>query len=219
MKHEEALKTSAVERYLLGQMVEDERAIFEEHYFDCRVCAADITDGTRLMVVGQAVVKGEPPNVVQVRRWFEWAPAAAAASLVFGLLGTGIGYRVAQVQYRPATELVQPPIQIPTGVYRGGDVEEVPVEEVPIVHAGDDVEFVVKSDGDAASYDAVIVCGGKIQSRHGISRDMAADPITLRLGELPAGRCALVIEGVRKDGSRFKITESPFEVGERERVR
>jgi hypothetical protein len=214
MEHEDAIKTNAVERYLLDQMVEDERAIFEEHYFDCRVCAADITDGTRMMVVGQAVVKGEPPIVVPFRRWFEWAPVAAAASLVFGLLGTGIGYRVAQVQYRPATELVQPPIQIDTAVFRAGTVEEVPV-----VRAGDEVKFDVQPDNDAASYDAAIVCGEKIQSRHGISREMAADAITLRLGELPLGRCELVIEGVRKDGNRFEITESPFEVGGREGVR
>ena len=213
MEHKDAIRSSAAERYLLGQMGEDEQAIFEEHYFDCRVCAADITEGTRLMVVGQAVVKAEPPNVLPFRRWFEWAPAAAAASLVFGLLGTGIGYRVAQVQHRPTTELVQP-IQIATGVSRAGTVENV-----PDVHAGDELRFDVEPHDDAASYDAVIVCGKKIQWRHGISREMAADAITLRLGELPAGRCALVIEGVRKDGNRFEITSSPFEVGERSGVR
>ena len=216
MKHEDALRTSAVERYLLDQMVEDERAIFEEHYFDCRVCAADITEGTRLMVVGhQVVAAGDVPrpNVLTLRRWFEWIPATAAASLAFGLLGTGIGYRVAQVQHRPATELVQP-IQIATGVSRAGTVETVPG-----VRVGDELKFDVEPHDDAASYDAVITCGGKIQSRHGISREMAADAITLRLGELPAGRCALVIEGVRKDGNRFEITESPFEVGGREGVR
>lgn len=216
MEHEDAIKTSATERYLLGQMVEDERAIFEEHYFDCRVCAADITEGTRLMVVGREVVQ-EPvqtSNVVQFRRRFEWAPAAAAASLIFGLLGTGIGYRVAQEQYRPATVLVQPPIRIATGVSRAGTVETV-----PDVHTGDELQFDVVPRDDAASYDAVILCGGEFQSRTSISREMAEDAITLRIGELPAGRCELVIESVRKDGNRSEVTKSPFEVGGREGVR
>ncbi len=216
MEHKDAIKTGAAERYLLDQMVEDERAIFEEHYFDCRVCAADITEGTRLMVVGRQFVKVEPvqpSNVVPFRRWFERVPAAAAASLFFGLLGTGVGYRVAQVQHRPDTEL-RPPIQIATGVSRAGTVGKVPG-----VRAGDDLRFDVEPREDAASYDAVITCGGKIQSRLGISREMAADAVELRIGELPAGRCVLVIEGVRKDGKRFEITKSPFEVGEREGVR
>ena len=216
MEHEDAMRSRATERYLLGQMVEDERAIFEEHYFDCRVCAADITEGKRLMVVGHQVVAVDdvlPPNVVSFRRWFAWIPATAA-SVVFGLFGTGMGYRFAQLQHRPVTELVQPPIQIATGVSRAGTVEKVPG-----VRVGDELKFDVEPHDDAASYAAVIVCGGKIQSRHGISRKMAADAITLRLGELPAGRCALVIEGVRKDGNRFEITSSPFEVGERVGVR
>lgn len=222
MEHEDAIRSRAVERYLLDQMVEDERAIFEEHYFDCRVCAADITEGMRLMVVGREVVGGQVDvtndvrNVVPIRRWFEWIPATAAtaaASVVFGLLGAGAGYRIAQVRHRPPTELVQP-IQIATGVFRAGTIEKI-----PDVHAGDELRFDVVPHDDAASYVAVITCGKKIHWRHGISREMAAGAIAVRIGELPAGRCALVIEGVRKDGNRFEITNSPFEVGERAGVR
>lgn len=215
MEHEDAIKNSAAERYLLGQMVEDERAIFEEHYFDCRVCAADITEGTRLMVVGQ-VVAAEPEqtsNVVPFRRWFDWAPAATAASLFFGLLGAAGGYRVAQVQHRPSTELVQP-IQLASGVSRAGTAPKAPV-----VYTGDELRLDVEPRDEAVRYEAVITCGEKIQWRRGISREMAVDAIGVRLGELPAGRCALVIEGVREDGNRFEITKSPFEVGGREGVR
>lgn len=215
MEHEDAMRTSAAERYLLGQMGGDERAIFEEHYFDCRICAEAITEGTRLMVVGRVVAKESPQSadVLPFRRWSEWAPAAAAASLVFGLLGTGIGYRIARVEQRPATELVQP-IQMVTGVSRAGTVEQV-----PYVVSGDELRLDIEPREDAVRYDAVIACGGKTQWRNGISREMAANAVTVRLGELPAGRCALVIEGVREDGNRFEITRSPFEVGGREGVR
>jgi hypothetical protein len=212
MEHEDAIRTRAVDRYLLDDMGEDERMIFEEHYFDCRVCAADITEGTRMMVAGRVVVKRAvpPPNVVPIRpNWFEWIPAAAAASVVFGLLGTGMGYRIAEMRHRPATELVHP-VQIDTVVTRAGTSGQVPT-----VHAGDELRFDVEPRDAAASYDAVVTRDGKIQSRHGISREMAADAISLRLGELPAGRCELVIEGVRKDGKRFEITRTPFQVVER----
>ncbi|HEX6098451.1 MAG TPA: zf-HC2 domain-containing protein [Thermoanaerobaculia bacterium] len=212
MEHKDAIGTKAAERYLLGEMTEDERAVFEEHYFDCRVCAADVTDGTRLLVVGQVVASesAQPSNVVPIRpSRFGWIPAAAAASVIFGLLGTGAGYRIAQERYGPATELVRS-VRIDTGVSRAGGPAEVPV-----VRAGDELRFDVEPRDEAAGYAASVVCGEKVQSRQSISREMAADAISLRLGELPAGRCELVIEGVRKDGNRFPITTSPFQVGER----
>lgn len=212
MEHKDAVGTKAAERYLLGEMTEDERTLFEEHYFDCRVCAADVTEGTRLLVVGNVVAaeSPQPSNVVPIRQGrFAWIPTAAAASLIFGLLGGGAGYRIAQTQYRPTSELVRS-VRIDTGVSRAGASAEVPV-----VSAGDELRFDVEPRDEAAQYAAVVTCGGKIQSTHGISREMAADAISLRLGELPPGRCELVIEGVRKDGNRFPITTSAFNVGER----
>lgn len=212
MKHEDVIANSSVERYLLGEMTEEERAVFEEHYFDCDVCAADVTEGTRLMVAGRAMAREDarPSNVVPIRGGrFQWLPAAAAASLIFGVLGTGIGYRAGLERREvPATELVRV-VRIETGVSRAETAGELPV-----VRAGDELRFDVEPHDDADRYAAVVTCG-KIQSTHGISREMAADAVSLRLGELPAGRCELVIEGVRKDGNRFPITRSPFEVGER----
>ncbi|HYI11851.1 MAG TPA: hypothetical protein VEK57_22535 [Thermoanaerobaculia bacterium] len=212
MKHEDAISNHSVERYLLGEMLEDEQGIFEEHYFDCRICAADVTDGTRMMMAGRVVAAEDvqPSNVIPMRgSRFRWFPSAAAASLIFGLLGGGAGYRLAQVRHEHPTELVRV-VRIDTGVFRAGTPGDVPT-----VRAGDELRFDVEPDDNALQYAARITCGGKLQSRHGISREMAADAISLRLGELPAGRCELVIEGVREDGNRFAITSSPFNVGER----
>ncbi len=41
----------ATERYLLDEMNDAEREAFEEHYFDCAVCAANVLDGASLIVV------------------------------------------------------------------------------------------------------------------------------------------------------------------------
>lgn len=45
MNHDEAIREQAVERYLLGELVEDARARFEEHFFDCEICAVDLKSG------------------------------------------------------------------------------------------------------------------------------------------------------------------------------
>jgi hypothetical protein len=216
MTHKDAIKTHAAERYLLREMTEDEQGIFEEHFFDCAECAADVTDGTRMMMAGRFVVEEEREaakagtNVVPMPKPFWWRlPSAVAASLILPLLGGGIGYRVAMNQRSEPTELVRV-ADLDTGVSRAGTPAEVPV-----VQAGDDLRFDVQPSDDAVRYAAVVSCGGKTESTHGISREMAADAVTLRIGELPAGRCELVVQGVRKDGKRFWITSSPFKVGER----
>jgi hypothetical protein len=222
MEHTDATLSHAVERYLLGEMTEAEQGIFEEHFFDCPVCAADVTDGTRMMIAGRAVVEekraeedraaaatAQPSNVVPMPIPSRWLPAAAAASLIFGLIGGGTGYQIANRQHHEPTALVRV-ARLDTGLSRAGTPPEI-----PIVRPGEVLRFDVEPDDAATQYEAVIRCGGKSQSTHGISREMAADAVSLRLGELPAGRCELVIEGVREDGKRFEITTSPFEVGER----
>jgi anti-sigma factor RsiW len=211
MKHKDAIRDNAVERYLLGQMTEDQRKIFEEHYFDCPICAADVTDGTRMMIAAKGVAAEDPQrwNVVQMPRPF-WVPAAAAASLVCALLGGQVGYHVA-MQQRPATELVHV-TRLETSVPRGAGAKP---PEVPVVRSGDALRFTVEASDDAVEYAAVVRCGGKTQSTHGISRALAAEPVTLRIDELPAGPCELVIESVRKDGKRFEISNKPFKVVER----
>jgi hypothetical protein len=45
MNHEEAIREQAVDRYLLGELPEEARAHFEEHFFDCAVCASDLKNG------------------------------------------------------------------------------------------------------------------------------------------------------------------------------
>jgi hypothetical protein len=222
MTHEDAIQTYAAERYLLREMTEDEQGIFEEHFFDCADCAADVTDGTRMMIAGRAVVEQErevaeagtsnvipmPPRPKPV--WW-YRPVAAAASLILPLLGGGVGYQLAMNQQHQPTELVRV-ARLETGVSRGG-----PPAEIPEVRPGDGLRFDVVPSDDAVRYIAVVSCGGKTKSTHGLSREMAAEAVTLRIGELPAGRCELVVLGVRKDGKRFGTTSSPspFKVGER----
>jgi hypothetical protein len=210
MTHEDAVQDHAVERYLLGEMTEDQRTIFEEHYFDCHACAADVTDGTRMMIAGQRVATEDSRtgNVVPMRKPF-WFAAAAAASLAFTVAGGSAGYLMAIRQQHVPTELVRV-VGFETGVSRAG----TPVT-IPVVQPGDELRFDIEPSDEAVRYAADVTCGGKTQSTIGISREMAADAVTLRIGELPAGRCELVIQGVRKDGKRFRITSNPFTVGER----
>jgi hypothetical protein len=94
MTHDEAIKSGATERYVLDEMTDEERDGFEQHYFDCAVCAEDVNaaiairDGlaAERVPVQPAVVPFEPK-----RRWMP-ASLAAAASLMIGALFMQVGY-------------------------------------------------------------------------------------------------------------------------------
>jgi anti-sigma factor RsiW len=42
MDHNEAIKLRAAERYALGELPEDVRDAYEEHFFDCAECAMEM---------------------------------------------------------------------------------------------------------------------------------------------------------------------------------
>jgi anti-sigma factor RsiW len=105
MTHQHAIETMASERYLLGEMDEQERDRFEAHYFDCADCAEDIRTAGRIRrevrktakaaVAAPALVSSHAPLAKTARvirpvrsAWLRpafVAPWAAAASLALVL--------------------------------------------------------------------------------------------------------------------------------------
>lgn len=77
--HEEAIKTKAVEQYLLNELSEEEQLSFEAHYFECTTCAEAVE-------AGQAFVANvRPVASMRIPIWRQ--PAAAIAALLFVMLG------------------------------------------------------------------------------------------------------------------------------------
>src|SRR5260221_14615429 len=92
MDHQEALRRSAVEKYLLNEMPGPERDEFEEHFFGCQECAADLR-ATAAFLDGakQELRRSRQPKPDQrapKKPWFDflWRPAFAAPAFVLLLL-------------------------------------------------------------------------------------------------------------------------------------
>ncbi|MGB2635840.1 MAG: zf-HC2 domain-containing protein [Candidatus Acidiferrum sp.] len=98
MDHTEVVRLQAVEKYMLGELSPELRDQFEEHYFDCPTCAADVTALHTFMATSRTILKEEAvtqlaPRERQTERqgWFHWlrpavalpAMAALAAVIVF----------------------------------------------------------------------------------------------------------------------------------------
>jgi hypothetical protein len=82
MTHDEAKKSLAAEAYILDDLDPAERTAFEEHFFDCTDCTADVLDAATVA----DGIRTENTNVVAFpNHYSRWAAAAAGAAVVIGL--------------------------------------------------------------------------------------------------------------------------------------
>ena len=56
MGHDEAVRTLATEKYLLGELSPELRDRFEEHFFDCRPCAFDLWAAATFLELAKVVL-------------------------------------------------------------------------------------------------------------------------------------------------------------------
>jgi hypothetical protein len=94
--HAAAIKRQAVEQYLLNELAEEERARFEQHYFECAECADAVAAGqTFLSHIGP-----QPSR----RVWWQ-QPAAAIAALFLAVVG-GQQFVIAQLTAPHANSVI-----------------------------------------------------------------------------------------------------------------
>jgi hypothetical protein len=100
MDHNEAIQQQAAVKYVLGELPPDQRDAYEEHYFDCCLCATDIkalatfADNAREVLRQEKVSDLALDPIPAPAKWFAWfrpiiaVPAFAALLLVIGYQNT-----------------------------------------------------------------------------------------------------------------------------------
>lgn len=93
MRHPEAIRKFAAEKFLLGELSDSERQKFERHFFECSDCAEAVETAMLLVASTKAVFQEEavtvPGTVVPAKRiWFSFSgrnlvTAGAMAGCVF----------------------------------------------------------------------------------------------------------------------------------------
>jgi hypothetical protein len=168
MTHEQAVSTFASERYLLEEMNEPERTVFEEHYFSCPDCADDVrmgavmSDGARAGLMSERANQSTVSDITSsdawrrrtsgTRRWYQsvaipWA-AAATLAVVAGyqtFVGTPGGSlsrpeALAPVTLRPASRGQEPKVV----VSRNSSVATLAVDTSAAV-SGSSLSYVIRS--------------------------------------------------------------------------
>lgn len=96
MEHSEAVKMVAASKYLLGELTASERESFEDHYFGCAECAADVqsaalfVDNLREVLAAERLPKPTPVRAAAepTRRWASWLRPAFAIPVLVLLVAT-----------------------------------------------------------------------------------------------------------------------------------
>jgi hypothetical protein len=215
MNHDEAVREQAVERYLLGELAQDVRARFEEHFFDCAICAADLKTGAlfvdALRADRQPAGSSTPDLRIVPKRTAPWlrpwlAPALAASLLVVAyqnILVLPAMRRAANVAQTPA---VMNNVVLANIDARGGDIPKVVAPALGSFLLSVDIP----SKGDYASYICLLYnASGERLWQMPITVQQVENTVSLRVptDRAASGANELRILGVPAAGG------SPVEVG------
>ena len=102
MDHNEAIRLQAAEKYVLGELSPAVRDAYEEHYFDCALCAVDVKAAAAFVDAGRDILRAERQYAPAAPRaasgaktsggWFLWLRPAFAVP-VFAVLLLIVGYQ------------------------------------------------------------------------------------------------------------------------------
>lgn len=223
MRHEEAVKNLAVEQYLLGEMPAAEREAFEEHYFECTICADELRTAATFASDVKAIFAANPEAlaidvetpvrprpVVQTRpgwNWLSWLQPQAAAFALAGITVISLG--AITTLWRQVDQLSSPRI-VNTAVLQGQTRGTAPVLNAP---AGASVLLKFDLPDISASRLHYLVESSSGAIVYEISQDAPplGEQVNLLIPKLnlPEGAYRLL---VRAEGAGQDLAQYPFQV-------
>lgn len=212
MEHAEALDSHAADLYVLGELSDETADAFEDHFFECAVCADEVRVGMNFLDGGRRMMRQQPTtpatNVVPIaarRRTNIWLPIAAAAMLVVLIGGPLLISRakapVVDVGTLQTIDLsgVRSETAAPTPTFTVKDGET-------IVLLGD-----IPPEPAYVSYDVRVVdAKGNVVHSQAVSPEQAKNSLPVVLRGLGAGTYELVIIGDGPAGQHAQVARTPF---------
>jgi Putative zinc-finger len=206
MNHEEAARLSLVEKYLLEELPPDLRDEFEDHYFECQECTADLRATAAFLDTAKEELKSFPAEnsaTAPVRKpWFSWlwSPAFVVPALAACLLVIAYQNIVIFPHFRNALAEMRAPEILPTLSLVGGNSRSGAA--APSLEAQNTQPFLVLVDIPTqerfASYTCLLYSpSGSLAWRVQVSAEAAKDTVSIRVppGQRAAGSYTLAVQG------------------------
>jgi hypothetical protein len=204
VNHFEATQSMSVEKYLLGEMPPPERDAFEEHFFGCPECAADLRATAAFLSAAKqelksaSISKPAPEPAKRPRFVLQW-PVLAWAALAASLLVTA--YQNIVVYPHLTNEIAQlkvpeilPSLSLVSGNSRGGEASSIAVSKAkPFLLLVD-----IPTQDRFISYTCSLYSpSGSLAWHVQVSSQEAKDTVSIRVPgvEKAAGSYTLVVRG------------------------
>jgi Putative zinc-finger len=214
MDHQEATRITAVEMYLLDELSAREREQFEEHFFECLECAADLRATAAFLDVARRELK--PERGIDRRKaplparksWLAPPWRSAVFATAFALSMLVVVYQNVLVLPRLASEvasldnpeLVQS-VSLAAGNSRGATSAIKIAKGRALLLSVD-----IPAREEFSGYVCVLLSpSGSIVWRLPVSQDQAKDTVSIRVppGRWVAGEYRLLVQGIfDRTGSR-----------------
>lgn len=231
MDHDLVARQHMTERYLLGELDDEARLEFEEHFFDCPDCALDVraasvfVEQTKVVLAepSQAAAPGLPtptpaaPKHAWFRKWREmFKPAFAAPAMAALLIVLGYQNLVTYPQMKLA---LKSPHVLSFGSVNVGSWGS---EQTPIaIHPGEGFLVFVRIPPDGYSRYTIDLYNpaGKLEwslpvlsSAHSASSPQDQYPVQVPGAERAAGTYLFIVRGVSDGGENKEVGRASFEL-------
>ncbi len=208
MKHEFAVATHAVERYLIGDMPAEERDAFEEHYFSCQDCAEDLRvtacfiENAKIVWRDEAQKPFRPSFLDWMRvKWLSPAVGALAAAAL----------AVVVFQNTVTIPALNAPRALPAVV-----LDLTSRAAVPRLSPADPLHFVIAVERPANSAEVSVELSaesGRVLRSGVVPAPGAGQPIDVYFpGTLKVGRYIITIRSLRDGRPEEQIARTIFAV-------
>jgi hypothetical protein len=207
MDHNEAVKSNAAERYFLGELPSPEREAFEEHFFECMDCAADVkTTAVFVDNVREALRTAPERRKAPAREsggflnWWRPAYSFAAIALLLFTVGYQNFVQIPQLHQQTLTQAeALPSFSLVTAGSRGaaGALEVTVPANTPFGLYVD-----IPSDPSFTRYSAdILTQSGDLKFSVPISTEQTQNTVQLLVpgALLSEGQYDVVIQGYKAD--------------------
>jgi hypothetical protein len=207
MSHDQAVSSQAAERYVLGELTPSERDAFEGHFFDCAVCFEQVELGAQFLGRAREVLDREPEPGWLARMLGDLrrpAPVFVSAML---LCAIAIGVHQQSVISDARAPHLEDRHDL---VAAKGSVKTLHVSRKSRLS----LNVVFRPSAEFKSYRAQIITdSGKVVYTLPITEPIS-DSVTIGMpaAALDAGRYALAVQGMTRDGVETEVGSAPFDL-------
>jgi hypothetical protein len=205
MDHDDAVRLSLLEKYLLGELNAELRDEFEEHYFDCRECADDLRAASAFLDAAKIELRTFPrpesaPSPAR-KPWFAplWTPSFVVPALAACLLVIAYQNLVIFPRFRNALAELRAPEILPTVSLVGGNSRGGSVPSITVTNAHAFLVLIdIPTQERFSSYTCLLYSPpGSLAWRVQVSAEEAKDTVSIRVpaGRTVSGSYSLVVQG------------------------